>query len=132
MLVVALNLLSGCISMDKLLGLTFDKVVRNDDAIVFYQGDVKRFSLHHEQDCCESVYVEDVAGDLDDLVGTPILLAEEAYENDPDAGESGTWSFYKIATVKGHVTIRFYGSSNGYYGETAGLYRYNSNGARIW
>jgi len=123
----------GIYLMEKLIGLTFDRVTQGDDAIEFYQGSSKRFSLHHEQDCCENVYVEDVVGDLDDLVGTPILLAEEAYENgDGNEWGSSTWSFYKLATVKGHVTIRFYGSSNGYYGETANLYQYDANGQRIW
>lgn len=118
--------------MEKLIGQTFDKVVSDDDGVRFYQGNLKRFSLHHEQDCCESVYLEDVAGDLQDLVGTPILLSEESYEHGEEGHESATWSFYKLATVKGHVTIRFFGSSNGYYGETAYLYQYDADGRKIY
>jgi hypothetical protein len=80
--------------------------------------------MYYEPDCCASCSIEDVVGDLTDLVGAPIAMAEESTNSDdpkpadyPD--ESFTWTFYKLATAKGYVTIRWYGSSNGYYSESA-------------
>lgn len=79
----------------------------------------RAFRMWHNQDCCEFVRVEDVVGDVADIIGTPILLAEEAVSaREPGLAEDGaTWTFYKLATVRGDVTIRWLGESNGYYSE---------------
>jgi hypothetical protein len=79
--------------------------------------------FQHHQDCCESVYIEDICGDLDDLVGAPLVEAEEVsdYEGEATGDESYTWTFYKFATRKGFVTVRWYGSSNGYYSESVSV-----------
>lgn len=107
----------------RLLGLLFTSVERTSDAVLFGNG-ANAFSLHHDDDCCESVELEDIAGDLGDLVGSPILQCEIITNSDDPpqrdyTPESYTRTFIKIATIKGGVTIRFFGESNGYYGETA-------------
>lgn len=93
------------------------------DQIIFTTSEDKKYKLFHEQDCCEYVYVEDICGELNDLIGSPITLAEESSNNNhlPEDGyneNSVTWTFYRFATVKGLVVIRWIGSSNGYYSES--------------
>lgn len=104
-------------NVSSLAGKTLKSVKDVGDRLRFVTTEGKVFEMYHEQDCCEQVYIESIVGDLDDLVGTPILVAEEVCN---DGGEEmdesvTTWTFYKFATVKGWVDIRWCGTSNGYY-----------------
>lgn len=115
------------ISIGGLLGLTFTSVVGevNGESIVFKTADGREFRMYHGQDCCESVYIQDIVGDLQDLVGAPLVVAEAPSSEDSkqlgEYDESFTWTFYKLATRKGYVDIRWYGTSNGYYSESVDL-----------
>lgn len=120
-----------------LKGLTLASVTVDEDKkwIRFETADGRSFVMEHDQDCCESVYVEDIVGDLADLIAHPIEIAlevshadgepdcpkppgDDAMEKDGYADhESYRWTFYKLATIKGYVDIRWFGSSNGYYSE---------------
>lgn len=112
--------------LSDLLGKILTDASATTDEVTFTTTDGDVYKLLHIQDCCESVYIESIVGDLQDLVGEPILRAEEAEDlfdvirnagKEESRDESFTWTFYKLATRKGYVDIRWYGSSNGYYSE---------------
>jgi len=90
-----------------------------EDEIIFSEEKGEQYRLFHRQDCCERVTIEDIEGDLNDLTGVPLLLVEETTNEGEikNNDETFTWTFYKFATIKGFVTIRWYGFSNGCYSE---------------
>ena len=88
------------------------------DEIHFYFSDNSRCAFYHDQDCCESVTVDDVNGDWSDLIGSPLLVAEERSEHGDAEYGTETWTFYTFRTVKGSVDVKWYGESNGYYSES--------------
>lgn len=117
------------VEISSFIGRIITDITKTDDAIKFEFANGGKYSMHHEQDCCENVSIEDICGDLTDLIGSPITLAEEINNDDDPEGwypaqytDSYTWTFYKLATVKGYVTIRWYGESNGYYSECVYIY----------
>lgn len=113
-------------SLEDLVGRVLYRVDQiGDEELRFYLTEDHYVRMYHQQDCCESVTIEDIVGDLDDLVGTPLLLAEEVSGNNPEPSEeyydSYTWTYYRFRTIKGSVDIRWYGTSNGYYSESVDI-----------
>lgn len=108
-------------SIDALIGKTIVSADVFEDTISFYLSSGEKFQMFHDQDCCESVYIESINGNIIDLVGEPILKACEYNSDDAKPAseytDSYTWTFYSIATCKGEVDIRWYGESSGYYSE---------------
>lgn len=102
------------------IGILKGKVLKKVDVghhIILFHTDTDTYRMHHYQDCCETVEVEDIAGEIEWLIDSPILVAEERSNEEQIGDGSATWTFYELATLKGAVTIRWYGSSNGYYSE---------------
>ena len=112
------------VEFETLKGKVVTKVTQTDDTISFETQDGSSYLMYHSQDCCENVYVESIVGDLDDLLDSEVLLSEEVVGENPEGwtedkySESYTWTFYKLATRKGYVDIRWLGESNGYYSES--------------
>ena len=100
--------------------------------IYIYFSENEYIKIYHQQDCCENVDLDDICGNTE-LEGAVFyelvekksdveLKAKEVYD------ESWTWTFYTIKTSKGYLDLRWYGSSNGYYGEGVDLEIYYEDG----
>ena len=120
-------------SVSDLIGKTLISVngaEKDNDEIIFECSDGNKYKMYHEQECCEGVWIEDICGNIDDLIGSPLTMAEDASNElanatglNSDWDYSYTWTFYKFATINGYVTIRWYGESNGYYSEDVDFVR---------
>lgn len=114
--------------LQHLIGKTIVRIEglkKYSEGVTFYTSDGGFLYMYHEQDCCEAVSLEDFVGEVSDLVGSPILLAEEATSRDtglPGTDDSNTWTFYRFRTAKGSLDLRWCGSSNGYYSESVSLH----------
>lgn len=92
----------------------------DSEELVLKFSDGTSCKFFHLQDCCEDVNINDIVGDFSDFIGQPITAIEERISGE-DEGEWGdhiTWTFYEFTCPKGSVTVRWYGSSNGYYSES--------------
>lgn len=118
---------SETVDFSNLIGVTLeviDGAEVGSDRVTFFANDDRRWIMRHHQDCCETVELNEIIGDVSDLIGSPILRAEvveSGPRTDPkpdEYSESWTWTFYKIATIRGEVVLRWLGESNGYYSES--------------
>lgn len=111
----------------KMVGLTPISVTgcrEGSEEMIVTMSNGNVFCFYHSQNCCETVGIAQVDGDVDDLLELPLALAEEVTGDTPSdytfdyKPESFTWTFYRFATTKGYVNVRWLGTSNGYYSES--------------
>lgn len=108
------------IPITELIGKTITQINCDyyENEIIFTCDSGEKYKMTHYQDCCESVVIDDVNGDWGDLIGVPILKAEEVDNYEPITEEdiiktkdrndwgSCTWTFYKFATINGYYSER--------------------------
>lgn len=112
------------VGIEELLGKTIvsiEGLYKGSQEIIFKCSDETAYKMYHIQDCCEQVDLDDFYGEKDDLIDSPIIKAEVKINTDGNRrsqyDDSLTWTFYTLATSKGTVDLRWYGTSNGYYSE---------------
>ena len=112
--------------LEGLIIKSIDGLEKDSDIVTFHTECGRKFTMSHYQDCCECVEIDDVCGDVFDLIGSVVIHAEERTNEGDEEGderpseycESFTWTFYDIQTIKGSVNIKWLGESNGYYSES--------------
>ena len=94
---------------------------KGDEFAVLTLADGRQMGMAHIQDCCESVTLESIRGDIEMVVGHEIEYAAETSGSAEPAlsflDDSHTWTYYYIRTEGGSIVIRWYGTSNRYYSE---------------
>jgi hypothetical protein len=112
------------LNASELVGKIFvsHEVCQYKESIKFFDEYGNYYLFYHDVQCCEHVYIEDICGDLDDLMDSEILQSEmvssemtdEDIEKQGHKNDFGEWYFYKLATIKGSVTLRWCGISTNY------------------
>lgn len=99
-------------------GLVLTKIELSDSELHFHTRCGRHLVSYHEQDCCESVWLESYDGCLLDLINSKITMAEKSVVKTSVDCESQTATFYKLSTNKGSCTFTWRSESNGYYSES--------------
>jgi len=105
--------------LERIIGATIQEVTgcERESECVTFVTDRGTLRLLHHQNCCERVYLEDANGDISDLIGGVVSVAEERSNQKGERGEYRTkYTFYTIRTTKGDLDLRWIGRDNGYYG----------------
>lgn len=113
------------VNFSDLQGKILLSIDQREDVLEFTCATSEKYKMFHIQECCEDIHLEDVIGDLQSLIGHEILLAEEITNSFEKGTNCFTWTFYKIATLKNYVTLKWEGSSNGYYSERVDFVQIN-------
>jgi hypothetical protein len=82
----------------------------------------RQIMIYHEQDCCESVQIQDTEGNWHDLIGKVITDTDhDTTHTCGDCADSCTLSVLTFKVDDATVISRWIGESNGYYSEGVDL-----------
>lgn len=104
----------------ELLGRVLVEILNKDQQVLTFRfSEGPDWVMYHRQSCCEWIRLEECIGEPEWICGSPLTMAEKVSQKGPEGeyGNTSTWTFYKFATVKGYVTLRWLGTSNGCYSE---------------
>lgn len=82
--------------------------------VVFHLDDGVRVRMRPDENWDTSISLEDVAGDIEDLIGT-VTLSEVIINDQSNRHGKEAWTFYRLATKAGLVVFRWYGVAGAYY-----------------
>lgn len=106
-------------SISNLVGSTIQSVtgLEKDSERLIIVTDRGTLSLLHRSLCCEEVSIVDFNGDVSDLIGGYVSVADKRtnMKDTPESYFRTQYTFYTIRTSKGDMDIRWLGRDNGYY-----------------
>lgn len=103
--------------------ITSIDIDRENDEVILTIENGNKYKLYHDQNCCESVVINKICGDISKVINSPLINVKyKVLDNDPkwyktDYDDSHTWTSFLFETENGGLEIIWLGESNGYYGE---------------
>lgn len=108
--------------MSELVGETIKVIKAEKESVYIEMESGKAWHIYHMYDCCETVFVYRIDGEIADLLGKEVTRFEEEQTDEFLFGhepcESHTWTIYTIVAGGYKVVFYWLGESNGYYMET--------------
>lgn len=78
-------------------------------------GDLR---FYHIFSCCEDVYISEINGEIEDLIGKTVVMSEERTKGfegkEYEENDHTEWTFYEIRTTGGDLQIAWKGVSDYY------------------
>ena len=101
--------------LKSLVGEVLSHVDESDGDLLLTTQSGRQIRFYHDQECCESVYIEDQDGEWHELIGkvlTNVSESSDFSDDDLDCVQKTEFAFTADDTT---VVSKWHGESNGYY-----------------